>query len=136
MRSNYVIWVYSPGNVRGIGLLVIAATVNETGVVDLNEISPEKWGNLPHNLIELHKFYPVAASLGFRLPLRYLQSLIDIPEFPSDLKIFFVLTGGAVPAELQLIKDFPQFNFYIEVHSSNELSSVESYCGTHHIPLT
>ena len=135
MGNDTKVWVYSPGNLLGVGLLTAAASVNATGVIDLNDTSPNQWGNLKYNLKKLRAYYPKTSPLGFRVAVNNLQSLVSYPEFPDQSLFFFILTAISDPSELKVIKLFPQINFYVEIHSVAVLRLMESYCRKEAISL-
>lgn len=135
MNNNIAIWVSSPGYLRGVGLLANAAMANGTGVVDLHSVSPEHWGHLNYNLSALKKYYPENSDLGFRIAQKHFQALISSPDFPSGYNIFFVITGTEALSDLQFVRQFPQFAFYIECYSAAELRAVDTYCKQEEIHI-
>jgi acyl transferase domain-containing protein/NAD(P)H-dependent flavin oxidoreductase YrpB (nitropropane dioxygenase family) len=136
MARHLEVWVNSPGNLKGIGLLTQAASAKATGVLDLYDTSPEQWGNLQFNLIKLREFYPRTCRLGFRVSSCHFESLISLSEFPDHPDIFFVLTAVSDPSELQFIKSYPQFSFCVEFHLASDLHQIETYCDRENIAIS
>ncbi|XZF15893.1 beta-ketoacyl synthase N-terminal-like domain-containing protein [Chitinophagaceae bacterium MMS25-I14] len=135
MNNNTAIWVCSPGYLRGVGLLANAALVNSTGVLDLHSVSPEKWGHLSYNLSSFKKYCPESAALGFRVSQKYFQALTALTEFPSDRNVFFVITDISELSELQFVRQFPQYAFYIECYAPARLRAIEEYCRREEINI-
>jgi hypothetical protein len=136
MARHLEVWVNSPGNLKGVGLLTQAASAKATGVLDLYDTSPEQWGNLQYNLIKLREFYPRTCRLGFRVSSCHFESLISLSEFPDHPDIFFVLTAVSDPSELQIIKSYPQFSFCVEFHLASDLHQIETYCDRENIAIS
>jgi len=121
-------WVCSPGNLRGIKLMTSAASAGEIGVLDLKETSPEYWGELIYNLDTLNKYYPHKSDLGFKVSPSYFKNLTSLKNFPNRENIFFILSHTSDFKNLLFVKDYPQFSFYLEIHSSNEIKKIEKFC--------
>ncbi len=137
MLKKTDIWVYSPGNLKGIRLLTGAANSGETGVLDLKNIIPENWVDVRHNMASLREYYPEHSNLGFNVSISHFMELINLEEFPKQNKnVFFVLDHLSDLSKLTLLKKHTQYKFFLEVHSPSEIQTVEVYCGEHGIPLT
>lgn len=129
------IWIYSPGNLKGTGLITTGASVNAQGVVDLNETTPGQWGYLGNNLLNLKKNYPESVGLGFRVAAKHFRSLIELKEFPNHKNIFFIIPDIPDNADIDFVNLYPQFDFYIEVHSVSRLKAIEHYRKTQALQL-
>lgn len=128
--------IYSPGNLRGIGLLTIAASMDAVGVVDLAEMPPGQWGHLHDNLSDIIKFYPAHAALGFRIAPKYFDSLTALADFPDRSGIFFILSGVTNAADLQFIRSYSRFKFYVECYSPAQVRAIDAYREKEEVSLS